>query len=213
MAKLEYVKAYPELYAPGTEPSLVDVPGMLFLMADGSGDPNDLEGEFTKAVELLYAFAYTIKMSPKAGSAPEGYFEYAMPPLEGLWGFGDGASDVTTADKRRYCWTAMIRQPEFVTDEFFQWAAGEVRRKKKLDTTRARLVRFEEGLCVQCMHIGPYAEEPATIGRMHTLAGAQGFVCDLSGERRHHEIYMGDPRRAVPEKMKTVLRLPVRRAR
>jgi hypothetical protein len=210
MGKLEYVKAYPELYAPGTEPSLVDVPGMTFLMADGSGDPNDLEGEFTKAVELLYGIAYTIKMSPKAGSAPEGFFEYTMPPLEGLWWFGDGARDVLTADKRLYRWTAMIRQPEFVTPEFFQWAAGEVRRKKKLDTDRARLQRFTEGLCVQCMHIGPYAEEPATVERMHAYAEAQGLLGDLSDARKHHEIYLGDPRRAAPEKMRTVLRQPVR---
>jgi len=213
MGKLEYVKAYPELYAPGTEPSLVDVPEMLFLMADGSGDPNELEGEFTKALELLYSLAYTIKMSHKAGSAPEGYFEYAVPPLEGLWWFGDGATDIAAADKRKYCWTAMIRQPEFVTPEFFRWAAGEVaRNKKKLDTGRARLARFTEGLCVQCMHIGPYAEEPATVGRMHAYTQAQGLISDLSDERKHHEIYLGDPRRTAPEKLRTVLRLPVRRA-
>lgn len=211
MGKLEYVKAYPELYAPGTEPSLVDVPGMTFLMADGSGDPNDLEGEFTKAVEVLYAIAYTIKMSPKGSNGPEGYFEYAMPPLEGLWWFGDGAGDVSTADKRLYHWTAMIRQPEFVTPEFYEWAAGEVRRKKKLDTGRARLVEFAEGLCVQCMHLGPYAEEPATVERMRAYAEAQGLLCDLSEVRKHHEIYLGDPRRTAPQKMRTVLRHPVRR--
>ncbi len=211
MGKLEYVKAYPELYAPGTEPSLVDVPEMTFLTAEGSGDPNELEGEFTKAVELLYGIAYTIKMSPKTGSAPLGYFEYTMPPLEGLWWFGDGAVDALTADKSLYHWTAMIRQPEFVTPEFFAWAAGEVKRKKKLDTDRARLTRFQEGLCVQCMHIGPYATEPETIERMHAYAEAQGLLCDLSDERKHHEIYLGDPRRAAPEKMRTVLRHPVRK--
>jgi hypothetical protein len=211
MGKLEYVKAYPELYAPGTEPSITDVPEMNFLMVDGSGDPNELEGAFTKAVELLYGIAYTIKMSPKSGNAPEGYFEYAMPPLEGFWGFGDGAGDLLAADKRLFQWTAMIRQPEFVTPEFFGWAAREVERKKKLDAGRARLAKFTEGLCVQCMHIGPYTEEPATVERMHAYAAAQGLLSDLSNERKHHEIYLGDPRRAAPEKMRTVLRHPVRR--
>ena len=212
MDKLEYVKAFPELYGPGTAPSLIDVPEMPFLMADGSGDPNDPEGEYAKALELLYALAYTIRMSPKGGVALEGYFEYAVPPLEGLWWFGDGAEDVLTADKRRYRWTSMIRQPDFVTPEVFEWAAGEVRRKKKLDTSRARLARFREGLCVQCMHIGPYATEPATVEKMRAFMEAKGLACDLSDERKHHEIYLGDPRRTAPEKLRTVLRHPVRRA-
>ena len=212
MGKLEYVKAYPELYAPGTEPFLVDVPEMIFLMADGSGDPNDPEGEFARAVELLYAIAYTIKMSPKAGNAPDGYFEYTMPPLEGLWWFGDGAVDVLAADKRLYHWTAMIRQPEFVTTEVFEWAAGEVERKKKLNTDRARLAKFTEGLCVQCMHVGPFATEPATVERMHAYAEAQGLRSDLSEARKHHEIYLGDFRRTAPEKLRTVLRHPVRKS-
>ena len=212
MGKLEYVKAFPELYAPGTVPSLIDVPEMLFLQADGAGDPNDPEGEYAKALELLYAVAYTIKMSPKGGVALDGYFEYTVPPLEGLWSFGDGAADVLTADKRQYQWTAMIRQPEFVTPEVFEWAAGEVRRKKKLDTSRARLAIFREGLCVQCMHVGPYATEPKTVEKMHAYMEESGLLCDLSDARSHHEIYLGDPRRTAPEKLRTVLRHPVRRA-
>lgn len=211
MGKLEYVKAFPELYAPGTAPSLIDVPEMLFLQVDGCGDPNDPEGEYFKALELLYALAYTIKMSPKGGNALEGYFEYSVPPLEGLWWFGDGAGDVLTADKRQYRWTSMIRQPDFVTPGVIEWAAGEVKRKKKLDTSRARLARFREGLCVQCMHIGPYALEPATVERMHAYMEASGLICDLSDVRKHHEIYLGDPRRTAPEKLRTVLRHPVRR--
>mgnify|MGYP000891928365 CR=1 FL=1 len=212
MSKLEYVKAFPELYAPQTEPSLIDVPEMVFLQVDGCGNPNDPEGEYARAVELLYAFTYTIKMSPKNGSAPEGYIEYAVPPLEGLWWFGDGAEDVVTADKEKYQWTSMIRQPEFVTPQVFEWAAGEVRRKKKLDTSRVRLVHFREGLCVQCTHIGPYATEPATVVRMRAYMGESGLLCDLTDARKHHEIYLGDPRRIAPEKMRTVLRHPVRRA-
>ena len=212
MAKLEYVKAFPELYAPGSQPVVVDVPEMLFLQVDGSGDPNEPDGEYAKALELLYAITYTIKMSPKGGSAPEGYFEYAVPPLEGLWWFGDGVTDIRLADKRKYQWTAMIRQPEFVTPSVFEWAAAEVARKKKLDTSRARLVNFREGLCVQVMHIGPYADEPATVARMNAFLAEKGLMNDLSDTRRHHEIYLGDPRRAAPEKMRTVLRHPIRKA-
>jgi hypothetical protein len=212
MAKLEYVKAFPELYAPGTQPVVVNVPEILFLQVDGSGDPNEPDGEYAGALELLYAITYTIKMSEKGGSAPEGYFEYAVPPLEGLWWFGDGVTDIQVADKRKYHWTAMIRQPEFVTPSVFEWAAAEVARKKKLDTSRARLARFQEGLCVQAMHIGPYAEEPATVALMNAFLAENGLANDLSDTRRHHEIYLGDPRRAAPEKMRTVLRHPIRRA-
>ena len=151
MDKLEYVKAFPGLYAPGTEPSAVDVPEMLFLQVDGGGDPNEPDGEYAAALELLYALSYAIKMSPKSGNTPDGYFEYAVPPLEGLWWFGDGAEDVLTADKRLYRWTAMIRQPEFVTPTVFEWAAAEVVRKKKLDARRARIARFSKGCeCRRC---------------------------------------------------------------
>ena len=212
MGKLEYVKAFPEFYAPGTEPELTNVPEMVFLQVDGSGDPNEPEGEYAKALELLYALAYTIKMSPKGGVALEGYFDYTVPPLEGLWAFGDGEMDLAAADKRRFTWTAMIRQPEFVTDQVFEWAVGEVRRKKKLDASRARLARFTEGLCVQCMHVGPYATEPRTVERMHTFMEANGLIEDFSETRRHHEIYLGDPRRTAPEKLRTVLRHPAAKA-
>ena len=209
MGKLEYVKAFPEFYAPGTEPELADVPEMVFLQVDGSGDPNEPEGEYAKALELLYTLAYTIKMSPKGGVALEGYFEYVVPPLEGLWAFGDGAMDLAAADKRQFRWTSMIRQPEFVTDQVFEWAAGEVRRKKKLDTSRAKLARFREGLAVQCMHIGPYATEPRTVEKMRAYMEVSGLLPDFSEARRHHEIYLGDPRRTAPEKLRTVLRHPV----
>ncbi len=211
MEKFSFVKAYPMLYSPGAQPALIDVPEMNFLQVEGSGDPNESEGAYAKAVELLYALSYTIKMVPKGGSAAEGYFEYAVPPLEGLWWFGDGAVDVMTADKRQYRWISMIRQPEFVTPDVLGWAAGEVLRKKKLDTSGARFVRFHEGLCVQAMHVGPYSAEPETIRRMHGFLAEGGLLPDLSDTRRHHEIYLGNPRRAAPEKLRTVLRLPVRR--
>ena len=151
MSKLDYKTAYKELYAPKTTPSVVDVAPMAFIMVDGRGNPNDEGGEFQRAVELLYALTYTIKMSPKNGSAPEGYFEYVVPPLEGLW-WMDDPQNADFQHKDKYCWTAMIRQPEFVTAAVFNWAVQEVRRKKRMDTGIARLEGFTEGLCVQCMH-------------------------------------------------------------
>ena len=211
MSKLDYKTAYKELYAPKTMPSVIDVAQMTFMMVDGHGDPNEAEGEFQRAVELLYTLAYTVKMSPKSGSAPEGYFEYVVPPLEGYWWMED-PSNADFTEKGKFCWTAMIRQPEFVTPAVFGWAAQEVRRKKQLDVSKARLEPLTEGLCVQCMHIGPYSEEPATIERMEAYMAQNGLICDLSDTRKHHEIYLGDPRKTEPSKMKTILRYPVRRA-
>ena len=211
MSKLDYKTAYKELYAPKTTPSVIDVGPMTFIMADGRGNPNDEEGEFQRAVELLYALTYTIKMSPKSGNSPEGYFEYVVPPLEGLW-WMDDPEHADFQDKDKYCWTAMIRQLEFVTQQVYEWAAAEVSRKKKLDTDIARLELFTEGLCVQCMHIGPYSDEPATIEKMEAYMAQNGLVRDLSDTRKHHEIYLGDPRKTEPSKMRTILRYPVRKA-
>ncbi len=211
MRKLDYKTAYKELYAPKSTPSVIAVGPMTFIMADGRGNPNDEEGEFQRAVELLYALTYTIKMSPKSGNAPEGYFEYVVPPLEGLW-WMDDPEHADFQDKDKYCWTAMIRQPEFVTQQVYEWAAAEVSRKKKLDTDIARLELFTEGLCVQCMHIGPYSDEPATIEKMEAYMVQNGLIRDLSDTRKHHEIYLGDPRKTEPSKMRTILRYPVRQA-
>ena len=149
-------------------------------------------------------------MAPKGGMTPPGYFEYVVPPLEGLWWLGDCA-DVDFSDKSKYFWTSMIRQPEFVTDEVFAWACEQVQRKKGIDTSRARLWRFQEGLCAQMMHVGPYDTEPASVSRMDAFLTEQGYRNDL-GARRHHEIYLGDPAKTAPEKLKTVLRHPVAKA-
>ena len=211
MSKMDYKTAYKELYAPKTTPSVIDVAPMTFIMVDGRGNPNDEEGEFQRAVELLYALTYTVKMSHKSGNAPEGYFEYVVPPLEGLW-WMDDPEHADFQDKDKYCWTAMIRQPEFVTPVVFDWAAQEVRRKKKLDTGKARLEYLTEGLCVQCMHIGPFSEEPATLEKMEAYMAQNGLIRDLSDMRKHHEIYLGDPRKSEPSKMRTILRYPVRKA-
>lgn len=210
METLDYKKAYPDLYQPKTAPAVVDVPAMTFIMVDGIGDPNDGGGAYAKALELLYALSFTIKMSHKGTAPIEGYFPYVVPPLEGLWSQKDGAA-VDYAHKNDFCWTSMIRQPEFVTPEVFQWACAGVAAKKGLDTAPARLETYTEGLCVQCMHLGPYDDEPATLERLDGFAAQQGLVLDL-GDRRHHELYLSDPRRCKPERMRTVLRHPVRKA-
>ena len=212
--KLDYKKAFKELYEPKSKPSLIDVPEMNFIMVDGKGNTNDEVGEYQVAVELLYALSYTIKMSKMGNNKPEGYFEYVVPPLEGLWWLIDDKKDFT--DKNKFCWTSMIRQPEFVTEEVFNWACSEVKRKKpNLDVTKARLQKFTEGLCIQMMHIGSYDEEPKTIKEIENYIGNNSLEDIISTARadgtirRHHEIYLSDPRKIAPEKMKTILRHPV----
>lgn len=208
-APREFAKEQKDLYLPGQTPALIDVPEMTFLAVDGRGDPNETEGEYARALELLYALSYTIKMSPKSGFAIPGYYEYRVPPLEGLWQMADGAPGVDYARKEDFVWTSLIRQPAFVDENVFCRATEEVRRKKRLDVSSARLLRFCEGLCVQCMHRGPYDEELTTVARMDRWIAENGCRNDLNAERRHHEIYLSDPRRTAPEKRRTILRHPV----
>lgn len=203
-----FIKAYKELYQPKTTPAIIDVPEMTFLAVDGRGNPNESDGEYAKAVGLLYALSYTIKMSEKGSVNLTGFFPYKVAPLEGFWQMANGEPGVDYNNKDKFEWTSVIRQPEFVTQEVFSWACGQVRKKKGLETSRARLVRFCEGLCVQMMHIGPYATEPASVERMDAYLAENGYRNDL-GVRRHHEIYLGDPSKTAPEKLKTVLRHPV----
>lgn len=205
-----FVKGEKALYAPKAEPALLEVPPMRFFMADGVGDPNEAGGAFQQAVSLLYGLAYTVRMSAKSGQAPQGYFEYTVAPLEGLWSMADNEPGVDFARKHRFAWTVMIRQPAFVTEAVFTWAKAELARKKKRDAADARLAEYAEGLCVQCMHIGPYAAEPATVARMEAYMVAHGLVPDYAS-RRHHELYVQDPARVAPEKLKTILRIPVRK--
>ncbi len=207
---LDYKKAFKELYNPKTTPSLIEISEMKFLQIDGKGDPNDVGGDYQQALELLYALAYTIKMSPKSGNAPKDYFEYVVPPLEGLWWL-DGDPETDLKDKSKYCWTSMIRQPEFVTDEVFLSAAETVQRKKGLNTDKARLVTFKEGLCVQCMHLGSFDDEQASFAKMKEFMQQNGLIHEPSQIGRHHEIYLADPRKTEPSKRKTILRFPVRR--
>lgn len=219
--KFDFKKEYRDLYLPKTKPSIVDVPAMGFIMVAGKGDPNEEGGEYQRAVGILYALTFAIKMSKMSGNQPEGYFEYVVPPLEGLW-WNEGApfNGITVKDKSAFSWISMIRQPEFVTPEVFEWAVAETARKKpEIDTSPARFEIYEEGLCAQIMHKGPYDDEPATIALLERFVEEQGYVNDFSDAqkpfpvaRRHHEIYLGDPRKSKPENMRTVLRHPVRHA-
>lgn len=209
--KLDYKKEYKDLYMPKTKPALIQVPEMVFIMVDGKGDPNTSKA-YKDAMEILYGLSYSIKMSKMSGNAPEGYFEYVVPPLEGLWRVEDVSFDgMNVKDKDRFCWTSMIRQPEFVTEDVFLQAKEALQKKKPdLDLSAARLEIWEEGLCAQVMHKGPYDAEPETICRLEQFIEASGFTSDISKERQHHEIYLSDPRRTAPEKLKTVIRHPVK---
>lgn len=216
--KLDYKKQFKDLYAPKTMPSLIDVPTMQFIMVSGKGNPNEEEGEYAKAVELLYALSYTIKMSRKhkLDEVDTPFIDYVVPPLEGLWWLDDN-SYTDFSQKEKYCWISMIRQPDFITKEQYQSALFETQKKKPdLDTSKASFQQFTEGLCVQCMHIGPYDEEPATIQKIEAFMKGNNLVNDIDAVitdqsmRRHHEIYLSDPRKSNPITMQTILRHPVR---
>ena len=206
----DFKREYKRLYQPGREPALVEVPPMRFAAVEGSGDPNDENGPYQAAVAVLYAVSYALKMSKLGSRTIEGYFDFVVPPLEGFW-WQNGAGTMDYADKAGFHWLSAIRLPDFVTPADFDWAVDEASRKKKLDCSPARLVSIHEGLCVQLTHVGPYDDEPASVARMEAFIGQNGLVTDFSDQRRHHEIYLTDPRRTAPEKLRTVIRHPVRR--
>ena len=206
----DFKKEYKEFYLPPQKPVIVEVPAMQYLAVRGKGDPNEEDGAYKRAIGLLYGVAYTIKMSKKGDHRIEGFFDYVVPPLEGLWQ-QTGVSGVDYAHKERFEWISLIRLPDFVTQADFDWAIEEAARKKKDDFSPVERLCFTEGLCVQCMHLGPYDDEPATVAQMHAFAQAHGYETDLSGTRLHHEIYLTDARRTEPEKLKTVIRHPIRK--
>lgn len=212
MNKLDYKKEYKDLYQPASKPSLIDVPEMLFIAVDGAGDPNTCAA-YKEAMELLYGLSFTIKMSKMNGTQPEGYFEYVVPPLEGLWSAEDVAFDgLNVTDKSKFVWTSMIRQPEFVTEAVFAAAQTALQKKKpQIAVNKARLVKITEGLCVQIMHKGSYDSEPDSILKMKRFAEENGYTEDFSDGRLHHEIYLSDPRKCAPERLRTVIRHPVRK--
>ncbi|MBQ6531970.1 MAG: GyrI-like domain-containing protein [Solobacterium sp.] len=205
----DFKKEYKEYYLPAGKPSIVNVPAMNFIAVRGSGDPNAADGEYQQAIRLLYAVAYTIKMSKKGDHRIKGYFDYVVPPLEGFWWQEDTAG-VDYSRKQDFHWIAVIRLPDFVTEEEFRWAVAETAEKKRMDCSGAEYLTVEEGLCVQCMHIGPYDDEPATVQKMHAFMEQEGYDLDITDERRHHEIYLSDARKTAPEKLKTVIRHPVK---
>ena len=209
----DYKKMYKEFYMPKNKPGIVEVPPMNFIAVRGKGDPNDEQGEYKKAMELLYGVAYTIKMSKKGGREIEGYFDYVVPPLEGFWwqetAEGVRLKGVDYSHKESFCWISLIRLPDFVTKEDFDWAVSEASRKKKTDFSKVEFFTYDEGLCVQCMHIGSYDDEPATVALMCDHAHENGYEINITESRYHHEIYLSDARKVPPEKRKTVLRYPI----
>ena len=206
----DFKKEYKEFYMPKNKPGIVSVPGMNYIAVRGQGDPNVEDGEYKQAIELLYGIAYTIKMSKKGDHQIEGYFDYVVPPLEGFW-WQDGIDGVDYAHKESFHWISVIRLPDFVTRDDFGWAVKEAERKKKTDFSKVEFLTYDEGLCVQCMHIGPYDDEPATVELMHAFMEEQGYVLDITDQRLHHEIYLSDARKVAPEKLKTVIRHPIRK--
>ena len=205
----DYKKEYKEFYMPKDRPSIVTVPPMNYIAVRGKGDPNQEDGDYKRAIGLLYGIAFTIKMSKKGDHQIEGYFDYVVPPLEGFW-WQDGVEGVDYAHKETFNWISVIRLPDFVSREDFDWALAEATKKKKEDFSKVEFFTYEEGLCVQCMHLGAYDDEPATVDKMHAYMTEQGYELDITDERMHHEIYLSDARRVAPEKLKTVIRHPVK---
>jgi len=205
----DYKKEYKEFYLPKNKPSIIEIPSMNFIAVSGKGDPNEEDGEYKKAIELLYGIAYTIKMSPKTNYSIDGYFPYVVPPLEGFW-WQEGIKGVDYSRKDTFEWISFIRLPDFVTKKDFDWAKQEATHKKKKDFSNVNFLTYTEGLVVQCMHIGSYDDEPATIALMDDFADSQGYVIDINEERYHHEIYLSDPRRVDESKLKTVIRHPIK---
>lgn len=207
----DFKKEYKELYAPKNKPAIVDVPAASYIAVRGKGDPNEEGGEYKQAISVLYSVAYTLKMSYKTEHKIEGFFEYVVPPLEGFW-WQEGVEGVDYSDKAGFNWVSVIRVPEFIKKADFDWAVETATRKKKLDCSKAELITVEEGLCVQILHTGAYDDEPATVALMDEYLQKNGYVNDFSDTRLHHEIYLSDPRKTAPEKQKTVIRHPVKKA-
>lgn len=205
----DFKKEYRAFYMPGNQPEIVTVPRANYIAVRGSGDPNQEGGDYQRAVGVLYAVAYTIKMSYKGSRRIEGFFEYVVPPLEGFW-WQEGTLGVDYSDKSLFNWISVIRLPDFVKREDFDWAVEEASRKKKMDCSTAEFRTIDEGLCVQVMHLGSYDDEPATVAALDAFLEENGYENDFSGDRLHHEIYLSDPRRSAPEKWRTVIRHPVK---
>ena len=205
----DYKKEYKEFYMPASNPTIITVPKMNYIAVRGKGNPNDENGEYKKSIGFLYAIAFTIKMSYKGSHKIDGYFEYVVPPLEGFW-WQDGG-EIDYANKEGFNFISLIRLPDFVTKADFDWAIEEATKKKKTDFSQVEYLTYDEGVCVQCMHIGSYDDEPKTVALMHEYMKVNGYDLDITESRYHHEIYLSDPRKCAVDKLKTVVRHPIKR--
>lgn len=207
----DYKKEYKEFYSPKNKPSIVEIPKMNYIAVRGKGNPNAEDGEYKESIGLLYAIAFTIKMSYKGSHKIDGYFEYVVPPLEGFWWQDGNKNGIDYNDKESLNFISVIRLPDFVTKKDFDWAIEEATNKKKQDFSKVEFLTYDEGICVQCMHIGSYDNEPATVELMHRYMTENGYELDITGERLHHEIYLSDPRRCDVSRLKTVIRHPIKK--
>ncbi len=205
----DFKKEYKEFYLPKNTPEIVDIPKAKYIAVRGKGDPNEENGAYQQAIGVLYAIAYTLKMSHKSDYKIEGFFEYVVPPLEGFW-WQENVKGVDYSNKSTFCWISMIRVPDFVKREDFIWAVTTAMKKKKTDCSMAEFLTVEEGLCVQIMHEGAYDDEPATVALMDAFLKENGYSNDMNETRYHHEIYLSDARKVAPEKRKTVIRHPIK---
>ena len=204
----DFKKEFKEFYLPKNKPEIITVPKMNYIAVRGKGNPNDEDGAYKKALEILYAVSYTLKMSYKSDYKIEGFFEYVVPPLEGFW-WQDGFNGMDYSNKSELNWISVIRLPDFITKENFDWAVDAASKKKKIDCSKAEFISIDEGLCVQIMHNGPYDDEPKTVKLMDDFIRENGYENDMNENRLHHEIYLSDPRKTAQEKLKTVIRHPI----
>ena len=206
----DFKKEYKEYYMPKNIPQIVDIPKVNYIAVRGKGNPNEVDGAYQKAISVLYAIAYTLKMSYKTDYKIDGFIEYVVPPLEGFW-WQDDVEGVDYTDKSAFNWISVIRLPDFISEKDFAWAVETATKKKKLDCSAAEFLTLEEGLCVQIMHLGSFDDEPATVAPMDSYLAENGYVNDFTDTRLHHEIYMSDARKVAPEKWKTVIRHPIKK--
>lgn len=206
----DFKKEYKEFYLPKNKPSIIEIPEMKYIAVRGMGDPNVEGGSYKQAIGMLYSVAFTIKMSKMGNHRIDGYFDYVVPPLEGFW-CQPGIKGIDYTHKEKFEWISVIRLPDFVSVSGFEWAAAEASRKKKIDLSAVEYLTISEGLCVQCMHIGPYDDEPSTVALMDEFIDQNGYENDFNEVRQHHEIYLSDARKTAPEKLRTVIRHPIKK--
>ena len=206
----DFKKEFKKFYRPSENPEIIEIPKMNFLAVRGHGNPNEEGGEYKQAIGLLYPLAYAVKMSRKTDYSMDGYFDFVVPPLEGFW-WQDGIKGVDYERKNDFRFISVLRLPDFVRKEDFDWAVQQTSIRKKTDFSKVEFFTYDEGLCVQCLHIGSYNDEPMTVERMHAYMEDEGYQLDITDERMHHEIYISDVRKTDPSKLKTIIRHPVKR--